>query len=226
MSEIRTCSHQTVLFWLSHFVLLLRLIKSSRVISFRPSFRWTRITSLSIWIYFGRPHLSTKAGSWLQVRAPRPSWRLCITSGKTSSTTARSPETRIRSPKSGSTFSVTTWRKAKRFLNKAFRLVVWSSFVFASNNCYWPKQITWFILANHSCCLQKQMEIELQVEKLYLTVFVKMFLHRTVVGIFLENDLDTFEYKYLKVILFNCIQLFKWPHFLEGAGGGLHSSYP
>ena len=54
-----------------------------------------------------------------------------------------------------------------RWLNKTFRLVVRSSFIFASNNCYWTKWITWFITANHSCCLQKQMKIELQVERLY-----------------------------------------------------------
>ena len=37
----------------------------------------------------------------------------------------------------------------------ALRLVVRSSFVFASSNCDWLKYITWSILANHSCCLQK-----------------------------------------------------------------------
>ena len=50
---------------------------------------------------------------------------------------------------------------------RAFRLVVRSSFVFASSNCDWLKWITWFISANHSCCLQKQMKIELQIERLY-----------------------------------------------------------
>ena len=40
-------------------------------------------------------------------------------------------------------------------LNRAFRLVLRSSFVFANNNCYWLKYITWFILANNSFSLQK-----------------------------------------------------------------------
>ena len=53
--------------------------------------------------------------------------------------------------------------------NRAFRLVVCSSFVFANNNCNWlNNNNTWFILANHSWCLQKQMKIELQVERLYI----------------------------------------------------------
>ena len=42
---------------------------------------------------------------------------------------------------------------------RAFRLVVLSSFIFANNNCD-------LFLANHSYCLQKQMKIEIQVEKL------------------------------------------------------------
>ena len=49
-------------------------------------------------------------------------------------------------------------------LGIAFRLAVRSSFVFARSNCDWLKYITGFILANHSCCLQKQRKIELQVE--------------------------------------------------------------
>ena len=56
--------------------------------------------------------------------------------------------------------------------NRTFRLVVRCSFVFASSNCYWLKEITWFILANHGCCLQKQMNIELQVERLYCKLFM------------------------------------------------------
>ena len=51
--------------------------------------------------------------------------------------------------------------------NRAFWLVVRSFFVFVNNNWYWLKLITWFILANHSCCFQKQLKIKLQVEKLY-----------------------------------------------------------
>ena len=51
---------------------------------------------------------------------------------------------------------------------RIFRLVVRSSFVFASTNCYLPKYIIWFILANHSWYLQKQMKIELLVEWLYI----------------------------------------------------------
>ena len=50
---------------------------------------------------------------------------------------------------------------------RAFWLVVRSSFVFARSNCYWLKYIMWSILPNHSCCLRKQMKIELQVERLY-----------------------------------------------------------
>ena len=50
---------------------------------------------------------------------------------------------------------------------RAFRHVFWSSFVFVNNNCDLLKQITWFILPNHSCCLKKQMMIELCIEMLY-----------------------------------------------------------
>ena len=50
---------------------------------------------------------------------------------------------------------------------KVFRLVVLSSFVFANSNWDWLKYITWFISANPSCCLQKQMKIGLQVERFY-----------------------------------------------------------
>ena len=53
--------------------------------------------------------------------------------------------------------------------NRAFRLVVRSSYVFVSSNCYLLKYISWFIWANDSCCLQKQMNIELQIERLYCT---------------------------------------------------------
>ena len=38
---------------------------------------------------------------------------------------------------------------------------------FGTSNSDWIKKITWFISSNHSCCLQKQMMIELQVERLY-----------------------------------------------------------
>ena len=63
--------------------------------------------------------------------------------------------------------------------NRVFRLEVWSSFAFASSNCYWLNYITWFILANHSCVLQKQMKIILQVERFYwmyriMSVFIEM----------------------------------------------------
>ena len=40
--------------------------------------------------------------------------------------------------------------------NKAFRIVVRCSFVFANNNYSWVKEITWFISANSSWCLQEQ----------------------------------------------------------------------
>ena len=49
----------------------------------------------------------------------------------------------------------------------AFRLVVWSSFVLPNNKYYWLKQVTVFVLANHSCCLQKQIKIKLHVERVY-----------------------------------------------------------
>ena len=42
-----------------------------------------------------------------------------------------------------------------------------SLFVFATSNCDWLKYATCFLLANHRCCLQKQMKNELQVEKYY-----------------------------------------------------------
>ena len=45
-------------------------------------------------------------------------------------------------------------------MNKAFPLVVRSSFVFASSTCDWVKLMTSLILLNHRYCLQKQMEIE------------------------------------------------------------------
>ena len=38
---------------------------------------------------------------------------------------------------------------------------------FANSNCYWSKWSTWFVSANHSCCLRKQMKIKLHVERLY-----------------------------------------------------------
>ena len=50
---------------------------------------------------------------------------------------------------------------------RTFQLVIWSSIFFATTKCYWLKQIMRFILVNYSCCLQKQMKIELQVERLY-----------------------------------------------------------
>ena len=66
---------------------------------------------------------------------------------------------------------------------RVFRHVVRSSFVFANNNYDWLKQITWFFLANHSCCLQKHMKMELCVERLNIncsTIGTKMrnrFIH-------------------------------------------------
>ena len=48
--------------------------------------------------------------------------------------------------------------------NKVFRLVVRSSFVFASSNCDWLKLMTSLILHNRRYCWQKQMKVELQVE--------------------------------------------------------------
>ena len=72
------------------------------------------------------------------------------------------------------------------FVNRAFRLVVRSSFVFANNNWDWLKLITWFILANHSnCyCLQKEMKIEIQVEILSkassLNDITRQFTSRTI----------------------------------------------
>ena len=51
--------------------------------------------------------------------------------------------------------------------NRAFRLVVQTSFVFANSKGDWLTQITWFLLVNNSCCLQKQMKIKLQVERFH-----------------------------------------------------------
>ena len=48
-----------------------------------------------------------------------------------------------------------------RLHDKAFRLVVRYSFVFASSNCDWVRLMTLLILTNHSYCFQKQMKIEL-----------------------------------------------------------------
>jgi len=62
----------------------------------------------------------------------------------------------------------TLWKSMNKVNNRAFRLVVRSPFVFANSNCDFLKLITWFILANHSCCLQNQIKIELQVERLVL----------------------------------------------------------
>ena len=60
--------------------------------------------------------------------------------------------------------------------HRAFRFVVWFSFVCASSNCDWLENITWFILPNHSCCLQKQLKIKLQVDRLYMwTYFWQVF---------------------------------------------------
>ena len=53
------------------------------------------------------------------------------------------------------------------YLYRDFRLVVWSLFVFVISNCDWLNYITWFISANNSCCLPKQMKIELKVQKFY-----------------------------------------------------------
>ena len=46
-------------------------------------------------------------------------------------------------------------------LYRAFRLVVRSSFVFANSNC------DWVTVADLFCCFQKQIKIQLQVERLY-----------------------------------------------------------
>ena len=45
-------------------------------------------------------------------------------------------------------------------VNKAFRLVVRSSFVFASSNCDWLRLMTSLISPNHSYCFQKQIKIK------------------------------------------------------------------
>ena len=54
-----------------------------------------------------------------------------------------------------------------RIRNTLFRHTVWCSFVFADRNCYCPKWITLFILGNHSCYHQKQMNIKLYFERVY-----------------------------------------------------------
>ena len=61
--------------------------------------------------------------------------------------------------------SCRTFRKICR--NRAVRHVVLSLVVSANSNCDWLEIITWFILADHSCSLQKQMKIEQHVERLY-----------------------------------------------------------
>ena len=71
------------------------------------------------------------------------------------------------------------------FYNWTFRLVVLSSFGFASSNCYWLRYITWFILSIYNCCLQKQMNIELQVKgsmgleikKIYYVEFICNYMY-------------------------------------------------
>jgi len=52
------------------------------------------------------------------------------------------------------------------------------SLVFVNSNCDWAKQITWFISQNHSCCLQKQMKIELLVKRVYWVHYVAMTIYR------------------------------------------------
>ena len=52
-------------------------------------------------------------------------------------------------------------------VDEAFRLVVRSSFAFASSTCVWVKLMASLILTNHSYRLQKQMKNELQVEMPY-----------------------------------------------------------
>ena len=59
------------------------------------------------------------------------------------------------------------YRNIDDFLDRFFRLAVRSSFVFANIYCAWLKYITWFILANGSCCLQKQMKIKFNVDMVY-----------------------------------------------------------
>ena len=54
--------------------------------------------------------------------------------------------------------------------NRAFRHVVQSSFIFASSNCDWLKQISCFISINSSCFLQEQMNIQLHVEMLFSVI--------------------------------------------------------
>ena len=108
--------------------------------------------------------------------------------------------------------------KSKLSYYRAFHLAVHSAFAFANSNCYWLKQITWFILANYSCCLQKkQMKIELQVDRLcYRKLFklnkshirktwdivgTKILMKKKIFGI-IEKFLTAWKFpKYLTIIL-------------------------
>ena len=60
---------------------------------------------------------------------------------------------------------------------KTFWLEVRCSFVFASSNSDWLKQIMWYNLPNNGCCLQEQMKIELHVERLYYLLYLPICLH-------------------------------------------------
>ena len=61
-------------------------------------------------------------------------------------------------------FEVVNINDVHMLKHKAFRLVVRSSFVFASSNCDWLKLMTSSILPNRRYCLQIRMKIEPEVE--------------------------------------------------------------
>ena len=50
-------------------------------------------------------------------------------------------------------------------------ITVQYTFVSANSNWHWPKQVTWFVSANVSYCLQKQMKIELLCRKGLLYIY-------------------------------------------------------
>ena len=52
-----------------------------------------------------------------------------------------------------------------------FRYTYRSSFFFANRNCHCSKQIPRYISTNSSCCLQKQMKIDVCVESIYEAYF-------------------------------------------------------
>ena len=68
----------------------------------------------------------------------------------------------------------------KLVIDRAFRLVVLSSFAYTSSKFDWLEFITWIILANNSCRLRKQMNIDLQVERLYCSVYIMISYNWTV----------------------------------------------